>query len=219
MREQSTSALESAIHSQGDPGEVLRRVNAVLANYYEPDLDPETKAAARMEFVRPLSQKPQWAVEAAFDAWVRTMQRRPSPGEILILVDRETETIRNELLARRRAEEVERERAERDAAERCPPEAAARIVAGFITERRLDAIGKAPLATTFAEAEIKAEAPPPRHWTDTATAAELAQLEAARDANETVIAARAAQAAAELARQQKLDRLRADAEAQTTDQP
>lgn len=172
---------------------MLRRVNAVLANYYEPDLDPETKAAARIEFVRPLSQKPWWAVEAAFDAWVRTMQRRPSPGEILILVDRETENIRNELLARERDERHRREEAEREAAERCPPEAAARIVAGFINPKRMEAVSKAPLATTFAEAERKAEAPPPPHWTDRATTEQLAQLEAARAANPAIQAARAAQ--------------------------
>ena len=65
--------------------------------------------------------------------------------------------------------------------------------AGF-TPRRMEVLAKAPLARTVAEAEASAEAPPRPHWTETATPAQLAQLEAARAANPHVAAARAHQA-------------------------
>ena len=62
----------------------------------------------------------------------------------------------------------------------------------FANAASMQAMSKAPLATSFAEAEVMAEAPPPRHWTDTATPEQLAQLEAARAANPAIQAARAA---------------------------
>lgn len=107
LREQSASALKAAIHSPHDPGATLKRVNAVLGLYFDPDNDPETKAAMRQEFVLALASYPDWAVQRAFDAWVKTGQRRPTPGEIVILVGREMKPMTDEL-ARREREEAER---------------------------------------------------------------------------------------------------------------
>jgi hypothetical protein len=77
-----------------------------LALYYDPDLEPETKAAIREEFVRALSSYPLWAVHKAFDTWTRTATRRPTPGEIVILVAREMTPLTDEL-NRRTKERVE----------------------------------------------------------------------------------------------------------------
>lgn len=55
---------------------------------------------------------PDWAVQRAFDAWVKTGQRRPTPGEIVILVGRELKPMADELARRERDE---RDRAEAEA--------------------------------------------------------------------------------------------------------
>lgn len=107
LREQSTSTIQAAIHSTKDEGAVLARTNAVLALYYDPDLEPETKAAIREEFVRALASYPIWAVHKAFDAWARSAQRRPTPGEIVILVAREMQPLTDEL-NRRKKEDAEK---------------------------------------------------------------------------------------------------------------
>jgi hypothetical protein len=113
LTEQSTSTIQAAIHSQRDEGEVLKRTNAVLALYYDPDLEPETKAAIREEFVRALSVYPIWAVHKAFDNWTRSGTRRPTPGEIVILVGREMQPLTDEL--NRRAKQEAAMRDHRDA--------------------------------------------------------------------------------------------------------
>jgi len=94
--------LKAAIHSPHDPGATLKRVNAVLGLYFDPDNDPETKAAMRQEFVVALAAYPDWAVQRAFDAWVKTGQRRPTPGEVVILVGREMKPMTDELARRDR---------------------------------------------------------------------------------------------------------------------
>lgn len=104
LREQSSSTIQAAILSPRDEGAVLARTNAVLALYYDPDLEPETKAAIREEFVMALSTYPVWAVHKAFDSWTRTATRRPTPGEIVILVAREMQPLTEEL--HRRAREM-----------------------------------------------------------------------------------------------------------------
>ena len=78
-----------------------------MALYYDPDLEPETKAAIREEFVRALASYPIWAVHKAFDSWARSAQRRPTPGEIVILVSREMQPLTDEL-HRREKEEAEK---------------------------------------------------------------------------------------------------------------
>lgn len=108
LREQSALDLKAGIRSPSDPGATLKRVNAVLSLYFDPDHSPETKAAVRQEFVVALSGVPAWAMQKAFDAWVKTGQRRPTPGEILILAERELKPIADELARRQRLEENRR---------------------------------------------------------------------------------------------------------------
>jgi hypothetical protein len=105
LREKSSSTLRAAIRSPNDPGRTLRRVTAVLATYFDPDHDPAVKAAVREEFVRALAAYPDWAVQRAFDSWVKTAQRRPTPGDIVILVGREIKPLTDELLARKKLQE------------------------------------------------------------------------------------------------------------------
>lgn len=107
-REQSSSTLQAAIRSPHNPGATLKRVNAVLGLYFDPDNDPATRAAVREEFVRALAGYPDWAVQRAFDVWVKTGQRRPTPGEIVILVGRELKPLTDEL-ARREREKADRQ--------------------------------------------------------------------------------------------------------------
>lgn len=101
--------LKTAIRSPSDPGATLKRTNTVLSLYFDPDNSPETKAAVRQEFVVALSGVPAWAMQKAFDAWVKTGQRRPTPGEILILAERELKPIADELARRKRLEDERRE--------------------------------------------------------------------------------------------------------------
>ena len=114
LREQSASTIQEAIRSPHDSGETLKRVNAVLGQYYDPGFDPETKALVREEFVRALQPYPMWAVHKAFDEWVRSMQRRPSPGEIVILIGRAMKPLTDEI-ARREKHRLAMEQAKRDA--------------------------------------------------------------------------------------------------------
>lgn len=100
VREQSASDLKIAIRSPNDPGKTLKRANTVLGLYYDPDNDALTRAAMRQEFVVALAEYPDWAVQRGFDAWVKTQQRRPTPGEILILVAREIKPFTDELKRR-----------------------------------------------------------------------------------------------------------------------
>jgi hypothetical protein len=129
-----------------------------LANFYDPDLDPETKAGVRESFVRALFPFPLWAVLRAFDAWERQHKRRPSPAEIVTLAEREIEPLTKEL---KRREGIEREQAEaRMERERSRPtkEAAQEILAraGF-TPQRMAAVRASPMANSFEEAVHKQE--------------------------------------------------------------
>jgi hypothetical protein len=190
LREQSTSTLAAAIRGNTQDAkaaaEILRRANVCLANYYDPDLDPETKAGVRASFVGALRDKPLWAVIRAFEAWSRTMTRRPSPAEIVILADRELKPIADEL--RRRDEAKRDEEAWKREEQRrvpTPEEANAITAAAGFTPARMDAIRKAPMALTFAEAEARQEDTSARHWSDAADpdGPEWRALRAARAAN------------------------------------
>jgi len=166
VREQSNSTLQAAIRSPSDEGATLKRVNDVLGAYYDPHFDPETKAGVRHEFVRALAGKPQWAVHRAFDAWVKSGVRRPTPGEIVILVDRELEPIAKEI-ARRAANQAAAAR-ERDAARKdvVTDEARARIMAeAGMTEDRLRAVQRFPMARNIGEMEQLAAPKPVDDWT------------------------------------------------------
>lgn len=171
------------------------RVNAVLGLYFDPDNDLATKAAMREEYVRALATYPDWAVHQAFDAWVKTGQRRPSPGEIVILAERALKPITDEL-RRRDAAKREEEEWKREEQRRIPTreEASAIMADAGFTPARMQAIHAAPMAMTFAEAEARAEAPPVRHWSETAPpdSPEWRTLRAARAENPLIIEAMAA---------------------------
>lgn len=205
MREQSSSTLQAAIRSQGgDEGAILKRANICLGNFYDPDLDPETKAGVRESFVRALREIPLWAVLRGFDAWERSMTRRPSPGEIVILAQKELRPLTDELALRQRERDrAEQEQRERDEA-RMSPEAAAQILArtGF-TPARMDAVRRTPMAGSFDEAQTRAEEPAVRHWSDSASAdsPEMTALRRSREANAIVQEARASARRAQLAKE------------------
>ena len=166
VRDQSSLKLQAAIHGDSDEGETLKRVNAVLGLYFDPDFDAQTKAGVREEFIRALAGKPQWAVQRAFDKWVKTGSRRPTPNEICILVDRELKPIADEL-ARRDAERLEAEVA-REAAQkaRVTPEAAARIMAeAGMTPDRITAVRKFPCALGMDQAKAMDTPRPLNDWT------------------------------------------------------
>lgn len=180
-----------------DPGETLKRVNSVLALFFVPDEDMETKAGVREEFVRALQAYPDWAVQRAFDSWCRTRVRRPTPGEIVILASNEVKPLADEMARRKRAfEAAEAERA-KATADRCPGDVSARIMAeaGF-TPKRMEALRKAPMAGSLAEADAVITRPAAPHWTESASDAALDQLRAARDANPIIAEVRLAEARA-----------------------
>lgn len=166
VREQSNSTLRAAIRSPSDEGATLKRVNTVLGSYYDPDFDAETKAGVREEFVRALAGKPQWAVHRAFDAWVRSGTRRPTPGEIVILVDRELAPIAKEIARRAEIEAAAAQEREAALRNRVTDEDRARIMAEVgMTADRLRAVQRFPMARSIGEMEQLAAQKPVDDWT------------------------------------------------------
>lgn len=117
----------------------------------------------------------------------RHVLKRPDPGALHDMAMRHREFLARQAPRKAPPPEPEREISLEEKAR------VAAVVKGFADERTLQNLRKAPLSTSTYEAEIKAEAPPRPHWTDTASDADLAQLEAARAANPAIAAARAAQ--------------------------
>ena len=155
LRELPRSTILDAIRLRAptDEAEILRRANVCLANYYDPDLDPETKAGVRESFVRALAAFPLWAVLRAFDTWERQHKRRPSPAEVVMLAEREIEPMTSEI---KRRDDLERQKAEyliEQQRARPSKEAAQEIMAraGF-TPQRMQAVRAAPMANSFDEA-------------------------------------------------------------------
>lgn len=144
-----------------------------------------------------LAAFPDWAVQRAFDRWVTEQRRRPSPGEIVILVQRELKPIADELARRKRAADEQAEEQSRLDAARVSAETATDLMhrAGF-TPKRFTDLQQRPMALTFAEAEAQADDPEASHWTTRAdpSGPDMERLRAARDANPLVQAARQAQA-------------------------
>lgn len=171
---------------------ILQRANTIYNIGYVPDMSAEERLQVLDEYRRALRIYPLWVIEQAFDAAAREIPRRPTPGELSILADRAKRPIVDEIARRRKeTDRQEAERAERAAA-RVSAEDSTRMchAAGF-TPKRMEAVRAAPMASSFAEAEAKAFEPPRPHWTETASPEALAQLQAERDANPLVIAARA----------------------------
>ena len=135
--------------------------------YFDPDNDPETKAAMRESFVRALSQIPAWAMHRAFDRWEKTQQRRPSPGEIVILAERELKPMVDEVAKRKRDYDAEEAELAERKARRVSADTAAAILdrAGF-TPRRMEAVRAAPMARSLDEAAERFA--PAKHWSETA---------------------------------------------------
>lgn len=189
----SANKVEAAIRLPFDHGAALKRVNAVLANYYDPDFDAETKALARAEFLTALKSFPDWAVQQAFDAWVKSGTRRPSPGEIVILVNRALKPLADELARR---EKMAAEKAEYEAAQARAPrckEMAERIMQtkGF-TPKRINDIRSRPMANTWAEVDAVSDPQAaPLHWSvgKADDSPEMAALRRARAENPLMNAA------------------------------
>lgn len=192
LREKSTEALIQAIRLPNDEGFTADRARKCLKLYFDPDMDNEDRAEMLDAFARALRPYPKWVVAKGFDDWDRTpgQRRRPSPGEIVYLASLVVKEITDELARRKReqapAPEAAPPRVEGGAAERIMAQA------GF-TPKRIEAVRAAPMANSFVEAEARAAEPPVRHWTESATPAQLAQLQAARDANPLIIEARRSQ--------------------------
>lgn len=151
-RELPTSTILTAIHSResGDAAKILTRAHTCLSLYFDPDIEPETKAGMRESFVRALEAFPLWAVMKAFDAWERQHKRRPSPGEIATLARAEIEPFTRELERRKRLQAESRPQ-ERPVVDK--DRANAILEAAGFTPKRMAAIRSAPMAGSIAEAE------------------------------------------------------------------
>lgn len=193
LREKSNSKLETAIRGEHDAGATLKRVNQCLAAFFDPNLDdPHTQAGVREEFVRALAGKPQWAIERAFDQWMATRHRRPSPGEINTTVAHILEPLRRELDTRRRNADREKAERERAQADRPSPEEAASILEAYgFTPKRFEMVRN----NRMAGVETLREDDRPRHWSEGADPdrPEMQALKAARESNKDVQAALATQ--------------------------
>lgn len=185
--------IQTAIRSQSeaDAGAVLQRANEVLSTpgYFQPEIDPHTRAANLQAYVKALLSLPLWAVMRGFDDWVRTgPARQPTPGDIRSLAEMHIRPITDEIARRRKvADQLAEEEAERQR-KRVTPEAAARIMqeAGF-TEGRISAVRRFPLSKSQSEAVQKMRdfEAPGEHWSDKADpdGPEWAALRASRAAS------------------------------------
>lgn len=144
----------------------MERTRVCLSCFFEPNMAAEDRAAMMDEFGRALRDFPRWAVSKAFDVWMRTSQRRPSPGEIAILAGRELKTVTDEIALRRKLEvQPEPPRSKPD------PAAAAEILnrAGW-TPNRMAAIRNAhPMVGSMDEAETARASARVPHWSETAS--------------------------------------------------
>lgn len=193
VRDRSTSDLTTAIRSPGDEQYVLDRTRKVLSLYYEPDMSDRDRAEMMEEFRKALGSLPKWAVAGAFDDWVKQHRRRPSPGELVVLANKRMAPFRDELDDRAKA--FQRQQEDEDFRKRNTPspEAATEIMmrAGF-TPERMQALGKAPMATSFQEAVDHEESKRQPHWTETCAPDDprLEALKRERDENPLIQAAR-----------------------------
>ncbi|QCP84342.1 hypothetical protein EYE35_01210 [Cereibacter sphaeroides] len=155
-RAKSTPDLIRAIQTRGDRAYTLDRTRRCLALYYDAASDDVARAEIIERFAVALGNLPPWAVARGFDAWERTGKRRPTPADIVSLSEAALKEFTDELARRRAAApppEPERHPVDKDAA----AEILAR--AGF-TPARMEAIRRAPMASSWGEAE--APVPEPR---------------------------------------------------------
>ncbi len=200
VREKSTLDLTRAIRSPEDKTEInatiLDRANTAINLGYVPDWSPEERARVLDEYRKALRNFPLWAIHNAFDTAARTMVRRASPGELVILAQRAIKPITYELARRRQEYDQQQEELAARTAARPSPEQAERILqsAGF-TPKRMAAVRKHPTALSMDEAEAASDRPETRHWTEAAApdSQAMKDLQKARDANPLIQAAREAQ--------------------------
>ncbi len=171
VRDRSIEDLTQAIHSPGDEEGVLNRTRPVLKLYYDPQMSDEDRAAMLDEFGRALRDVPFWAVSQAFDRWVKSRGRRPSPGEIMELANSELSRYSTELENRRQRAEMAAQKPKNKLApedQRVKAEAAQSILveAGFDLKRAAR-LSLNRMATTHDEREQDKPARP-LHWTKTA---------------------------------------------------
>lgn len=121
----------------------------------------------RKAYLVALASYPNWAVQKAFDAWVRTGTRMPSPGDIVILAGREVRPIHEEIARRERISREQAEHEARRAASIVTPEAAARIMAeAGMTPERLAAVQRFPMARNLSDADTLDQPKPIVDWTE-----------------------------------------------------
>lgn len=203
MRERSTSELTKAIRSEADDPQIdayiLERAQTVLNVGYIPDWTAQERAAVLDEFRKALRDFPKWAIVRAFDEWVRTSPRRPSPGEIVVLARKAVRPITDELAHRQRVEEERKaEEAARLAQLPTKDEADAICRSAGFTPQRMEAVRRHPMARSVDEAMAIEDGTAQPHWTETTPPEhpDHAQLRAARDRNPLVQEARRAAARA-----------------------
>ena len=156
------------------------RVMVLLSHFYIQETDPAVVMAQAADWFDTLWDVPQAAVEMACRDYLRSgPRRRPSPGDIRNMAVKHLPKP-----SRKNADDLMLDGPPR---ERADPSAAAAIMAaaGF-TPKRMTAIARAPMALSFAEAETVAERPRVPHWTETASASQLARLEAIRWADPAI---------------------------------
>ena len=177
LRERSSADLTRQIHGPSDEAYTLDRTRACLRLYFEADMLPEERAAMIEEFGRALRDLPRWTIARAFDGWIKTGKRRPTPAEIRALAEAQVKPLTDEI-ARRQREAAPPPDHDRQPVDR---DAAAEIMAraGF-TPARMEAIRHAPMANTWAEAETPAA---PRRQSMPIDDAYMAAVRAARAAN------------------------------------
>jgi len=165
---------------------------------YVPDWTPTERADILNEFRKALRDFPEWSIERAFDQWVHSHPRRPSPAEIVMLADRALEPIRHEITYRKK--ESQRIANDQTAGTRTQVdrEGAQAIcdLAGF-TVKNLDAVSRAPMTRNRDDLQRAADARVQQpHWSETVSAdsPQMDALRKSRAENRLVTEARAQQA-------------------------
>lgn len=142
--------------------------------------------------MRALRGKPAWAVSKGFDMWVQGYSRRPTPADIFKLTDAAIAPFTREIADRRKAEARQAEPEPRKPTNKAEAQAIMEK-AGF-TPKRLEMIRRAPPDVSSFEdldrAADRANAKP--HWSHTAApdSPAMQQLQASRDENPLIKAAR-----------------------------
>lgn len=169
LRDRSTFDLTKAIRSPTEESKVAEkqtlireRARIAMKLGYQPEETHEERALFIEEYVKALEDYPKWACEAAFEKWMRTSARRPSPSEIVLLASRALEPLTRELAQRERARNAAPAQRRTDMSH----EDAARISAqaGY-TPRRFEAVkNRRMVHAEDLEGDVQEETQP--HWSE-----------------------------------------------------